>query len=416
MNVKSDQKITKPENIYYDIAVKGSARRNAYLGALEIAAPTTIKMITLSTSSRRKISIMTVLYASLVIVTEIGLVIGFSVPPSSDFTPFIILRGHSRKNRKYHPFMAKSQSQEITITNDVLEAAYKNLIDDLACMKSSRVSKFTNNSNTQYFQEAPKRISSGKKKQQFIQILLQNPSLCTLYNDGVGDHYYLTEMTKIVGPMYRRQVEMMIQKHPKLITDILSHLKDQSPLSNRTRKRSKLRSVQEQIIMDLTLSKMDEKRLKLAFEKKSSSMSKLNRNNVRCIFQTFKKIGMTHESLCKIISKAPQLFSYTCVNLQQSISYLKKLELSDEEISRMIVIRPMVLAHCIKEGEKMDSIVQYIQDDLSLDYKNILVRYPQVFELKTHSLKEKVSLFDYDVYFFCCKIVLILLVFINHQK
>ena len=279
--------------------------------------------------------------------------------------------------------------------DEIIQKAYKNLIYDLSNMKSSRISKFTKTNDDQYttslnVQYQPKRISSSIKKKQLLQTLSNNPKFCKLYyhndnnnDNNNNDYVYFTNMTKVVGPMHRRHIEKMIYHHPKLITDMLSN--------NKESKMTSLRSVQEQILSDLQLSKSNQKRLIQAFEKKSKPFAKLNRNNIRSIFQTFRLIRMEDEAICNIMIKAPQLFSYTNININKSIIYLKEMGLSKGEICRMVGIRPMVLAHCNKEGEKMDLIVKFFQDDLGLDYKNIVVRYPQVFELKAHKLNEKVS-------------------------
>ena len=303
---------------------------------------------------------------------------------------------HYRKSLTYS--MMGNTIDENEINNEIVFKAYKNLMDDLTSMKTARKSKFSStiNNNHGSFHNT-RRASNYQKKQQLLHLLSQNQDLCNLYGEEGGNHYYFTNITNIVGPMHRNQVEMMIQKHPKLMTDILSHTinmyddeDDRSKRNSRTNMRE-LRSVQDQIIFDLQLSQSEEQSFKLIIQKKASTFSKMNRNNVRSICQTFSKLGMQNELLCKVLSKSPELFLYSNINIQQSISFLHDgLDLTNEEICKMIAIRPTVLAHCNKEGKKMDKIVGFFRDDLSTDYKKIVIRYPQVFELKAHLLMEKV--------------------------
>ncbi len=319
--------------------------------------------------------------------------------------------------------------------NDMIQIAYMNLMKDISNMKTSRISKFGQTSlslspslSSSSSSFSIKKRSSIQKKNEYVKLLSQNVNLCKLYyiekmiqeqeeENRNYDYNYFTNMTNIVGPMYRRQIEMMLLRHPKLITHLLINLKNDIDVvytniisiynDNNDKKLSKktknnnysyirlrptsLRSVQDQILMDLTLPLQDQKRLVSTFKSKSTSFSKLNRKNLRDIFRIFYNIGMDDESLCKILIKAPQLFSYSAINIQQSIIYLKEIGLSNEDICKIVVMRPMVLAHCNKEGEKMDLIVQFFENELGLNCKSILKKYPQVFELNPDILVDKVQ-------------------------
>lgn len=345
----------------------------------------------------------------------------------------MLLPIHSSNNllSKYMTTKTKEINEASTHDdNEMIQIAYMNLMKDMSNMKTSRISKFGQTSLS--LASSPsfsiKKRSSIQKKNEYVKLLSQNVNLCKLYcieemiqQEKEGrkhDYNYFTNMTNIVGPMYRRQIEMMLLRHPKLITYLLINLKNDIDMvytnindvdnDNSEKKSSKktknnnyryirlrptsLRSVQDQILMDLRgIPIKDQKRLVSTFKSKSTSFSKLNRKNLRNIFRLFYNIGMYDESLCKMLIKAPQLFSYSAINIQQSIIYLKEIGLIDEDICKIVVIRPMVLAHCNKEGEKMDLIVQFFENELGLDCKSILKKYPQVFELNPDILVDKVQ-------------------------
>ena len=271
--------------------------------------------------------------------------------------------------------------------------AYTHLMKDLSTMKVSRISKFNkevNLSNKDKLCHLKVTTPDGKKREMMMNLLSEHSSFCSLYYDGDNEKtnpFYFTNITSIVGPMHRRQVELMIYKHPKLMTYLLNNMENGN----------KLRSVQEQIIIDLKIARDGstndtEEIFRSKMKQKSSSISKLSRKNVRLVFHTFFNIGMDHTALQKVFLKAPHIFSYSNGNMIQTIQFLHSLELTNQDICKMIQNRPSVVTHSNKVGKKMDLIINFFRKDLNLDYRKIVVRYPHVFELKPEKLMPKVSI------------------------
>lgn len=359
--------------------------------------------------------------------------------------------GTARKDTKL--FFTQSQQKydddDEEEEDRIIQIAYQNFHNDLLSMRSLRTSKFQqkknniqNSSSYDVYHHHHKKKSQQKlptttktRKQQYYKLFKDHPTFIELYytyynnqsnnnNNSHADYCHFTNLTQIVGPMYRYHVENMILSHPKMVLNILSSLVginttsiDSVDRSNRSyNEKMTIRSVQDQIIQDLNLSSSSSSlslsssspkdpihQLQTIFLQKKAITNKMSRKNVRSIFQTFTNIiDMNHEQIQKVFFKAPKLFTYSNDNIEQSILYLKNGDhtgFSNEEIVKMIQIRPMVLTHCGSysgvhndQGKtKIDLIITYFRDDLNVDYKSILIRNPQLFDLNVRTLEEKVS-------------------------
>jgi len=266
----------------------------------------------------------------------------------------------------YLSFGFSTQVQIKSSKSTYYDIALRNLLNDLGEMRKSRESKFRIKDDS--------INNRGTKKSILRHALIPNNELSNLYLNE--NHYYFTNITKIVGPMNRGYVLDMILTHPKLIAKVLTH-SDETDCKQ-------LRSVYDQIINDLNISSLSHK-----IRLKKFPLEKMNRRNVRRIFQLFYELGMTTDFLSGVILKAPQLLSYSSVNIQKSIKYLQNEGLTNEGICKMIHIRPMILAGSTREGKRMDLIFRFLQKDLNIDSKKLFYRYPQVLELKADGLIEK---------------------------
>ncbi len=381
---------------------------------------------------------------------------------------------------------------------DNIQKAFTNLLSDLSSMRKSRISKLKATSSTSSdvktwrkrsnhddgskLPKKHKKRHKQEKNQNIYNVLSRNRELCRLYSQN--DHYYITNITSVVGPMHYRKVEAMICRHPKLMTDIFLHQSNSAAGTNNNNcnNNSNLRSVFDQLLMDLNLSptfissastsysckKIEQLEQKLIPQSSSSSsktaiLPRMNRNNIRIIVKKLftNELQMSSEDLFKVIMKAPQLLSYSSYNIEQSISYLQnELQLTNDDIRRMILIRPMVLAHNFhsiggggeeidednckemetkvhenmdgvevrhtRRGNKSDQIIHFLKSDLNIDHKRVIVRYPQIFELKPKGLMKKVRAY-YDVLHYllclhCLHVILLihtyvlLVLFFSHTK
>jgi hypothetical protein len=123
-------------------------------------------------------------------------------------------------------------------------------------------------------------------------------------------------------------------------------------------------------------------------ENKSDRL-KTYRGNIRAITRYFlNRLHMDKASVAKMILKRPELLNYSIYKVTSSIEYFLSKGFSSEEVGKMIVLSPVIMAY--STSSKLEPILRFLEDDLQImNYQKIVMRYPQVFSVKVDGLRDR---------------------------
>lgn len=268
-----------------------------------------------------------------------------------------------------------------------IEQCTKRFLKDLKTL-TSRSSKF---------QMSPQTVSATVSVD-WNDFLTKHPQYLDLYfdgtncgsNDGCGGmstsaaELPIKRLISKVGPMKRSRMEKMISLHPKLMYTILSSNLDG------------IKSISEQISLDLELSPLQKKKID-----GGSRLFTVYRGNIRSVISYFRKeLLLDKACITRIILKAPRLLNYSHTKIASSIDFFREEGFSNEEIGKMISLRPMILTY--STCNKMKRVLHVLERDLKIaKCKSMVVRYPQVLTVDADAIVERARFLRSNFNFGC---------------
>lgn len=243
-----------------------------------------------------------------------------------------------------------------------IELSHMNLMNDLKSL-NSRKSKLQKS-----------RAMSEDKTMNWKTFLENNSEYLHLYSyedSGTCTGPLSTLVTK-VGPIRRFDMEQMIARHPRLLSNIL--LSDMETI----------RTCSSQISADLQMNSSQIKKLRSI-----SHRVRTYRGNIRSITTYLEsRLQMDKASIATMILKRPELLNYSIHKISISIEYFLSKGFAAEEIAKMIILSPVIMAY--STSSKIEPILKFFEDDLQIvNYHKIVARYPQVFSVKVVRLMER---------------------------